>query len=310
LNKDQFIALAQKYARNECTPQEKQLAEQLLDALAQHGTAQLPSSFYDPKEKQLLKKIHPQLSPRPRRQRFTHLLRIAAVFIVTAGLAAYFLAAQKVKTITCVALKGEKKEVLLPDGSRVVLNGNSTLSYPQVFNNTRNVTLTGEGYFKIHRDTLRPFTVLANDVSVRVLGTSFNIDAYKKADTHISVLTGKVRVSYADGKKIDLVKNQQVACNAAHDFVFTQKNSQNGIAWTQNTIVLEHKTLLETAQILENWYNATIDFEDNSLKNLTISGKFKGEKLDSILVSIAFLKQLTITNTSKNHYVIRKNTSR
>ncbi|SFQ33283.1 FecR family protein [Flavobacterium akiainvivens] len=307
MNKDQFIALAEKYARNECTPQEKQLAEQLFDALAENSTANLPLSFYTEKEQQLLNRIHPQL--KRRKNRFTHLWRAAAVLVIATGLAVYFLAAQQVEMITCFAGKGQKKELHLPDGSVVVLNANSSLTYPEKFNDTRNVTLTGEGYFKIHRDTLKPFIVAANDVNVRVLGTSFNIDAYKETDTKVSVLTGKVRVSYADGKKIDLVKNEQVACNAAHDFVFTQSDNNNGIAWTQNTIVLEHKTLLETAQILENWYDATIDFEDNSLKGLTISGKFKDEKLDSILVSIAFLKQLTITNPSKNHYVIRKNST-
>jgi len=197
---------------------------------------------------------------------------------------------------------------LLEDGSVVVLNSNSSISYPEEFGQIRNIKLHGEAYFKVFRDTKRPFIVQTHDVKVRVLGTSFDVNSYKHRATKVSVLTGRVEVSSALGKKVVIVKNQQADLKNNSDFQISKDDSTEGIAWTSNTIVLKNTSLSETAKIIENWYNVEISFEDQEIKKLTISGKFKDEKLENVLESIAFLKQLKIIYLTQNHILIRKKT--
>ena len=73
--------------------------------------------------------------------------------------------------------------------------------------------------------------------------------------------------------------------------------------------MLNNTTLGETAKTLENWYNVKIEFENKDMELLTISGKFKDEKLENVMKSIAFLKDLKIDYITKNHIVIRRNTT-
>jgi transmembrane sensor len=91
---------------------------------------------------------------------------------------------------------------------------------------------------------------------------------------------------------------------------FLADDSSDGIAWTSNTIILKNTTLSETAKIIENWYNVDITFEDQEIKKFTISGKFKDEKLENVLESIAFLKQLKIIYLTQNHILIRRKTAK
>ncbi|PZR07609.1 MAG: hypothetical protein DI539_23520 [Flavobacterium psychrophilum] len=139
-----------------------------------------------------------------------------------------------------------------------------------------------------------------------MLGTSFNVNSYEHNNTKVSVVSGKVQVTSPSGEKLLLVRDQQVSLNQNLRFNFTEDDSSEGIAWTQNTIFLRNNTLAETAKIIENWYDVTVDFENEGIENLTISGKFKDEKFENVLSSIAALKQLEIKYITKNHVLIRK----
>ena len=86
----------------------------------------------------------------------------------------------------------------------------------------------------------------------------------------------------------------------------TEMNSENYNAWTNNIIVLDKTSLGETAKILENWYDVDIEFADPSLKELTISGKFKEEKLETVLKSIALIKDLEVDHNNPKKIIIRE----
>lgn len=303
MKKEDFIILAQKYRENKCTTEEKELVENFFDRM-QELPAGIPS---DEKGKVLFHAIKKNIGTQVVRKRKLRSLKIAAALFLIAGLTYTLnLATSSVKQITEMAARGERKEIVLQDGSIVVLNSNSSITYPESFGKTREIKLKGEAYFKVHRDVEKPFIVATRDVSVKVLGTSFNINSYEHNSTKVSVVTGKVQVTSPPGEKQLLTKNQQASFTKGSKFNLTKDDSAEGIAWTHNTIFLKNTTLAETAKIIENWYNIKVDFEDSKLETMMISGKFKDEKLENVLNSIAALKQLEIKYLTKNHVLIRK----
>lgn len=309
MKKETLLLLAKKYTEGTCTPEEKMAVEAFFDKMQDNSTINL-NSVPEEKGEIILGKILQELQTvKPRKFRFQKALRIAAILVL--ALAVSFSVAKFVltpKEITQIASKGEKKEILLSDGSIVVLNSNSSITYSEEFDKDRKIKLNGEAYFKVFRDEKRPFIVQTHDVKVRVLGTSFDINSYNHRQTKVSVLTGKVEVTSPTGKKVHIIKNQQADLRSNSDFQITKEDSNEGIAWTSNTIILKNTTLAETAKIIENWYDVDISFEDETLHKLTISGKFKDEKLENVLESIAFLKQLKIDYITKKQIVIRRKT--
>jgi len=307
LKKETLLLLAKKYTEGTCTPEEKMAVEAFFDKMQDNSTIDINSSL-DEKGDVILGKIFQELqTAQPAKFRFQKALRIAAILVV--ALAVSFSVAKFVltpKEITQITSKGEKKEIFLTDGSIVVLNSNSSITYPEEFGKTRNIKLNGEAYFKVFHDEQRPFIVQTHDVKVRVLGTSFDINSYNHRQTKVSVITGKVEVTSPTGKKVHIIKNQQADLRSNSDFQISKDDSSEGIAWTSNTIILKNTTLAETAKIIENWYNVDITFEDATLHKLTISGKFKDEKLENVLESIAFLKQLKVEYITKKQILIRR----
>lgn len=298
------MILVEKYRNNECTADEKELVEIFFDNMQLYP--QVDGMPANERGKVLFQAIKTNIKKPIIRKRRLKPLKIAATLFLIAGLTYSLKIITSVKQITNTTAKGERREIELQDGSLIVLNSNSSITYPESFGTTREIKLTGEAYFKVHRDINRPFIVATHDVNVKVLGTSFNVNSFEHTDTKVSVITGKVQVTAPSGDKLLLVKDQQASYTKDFKLKFTQDDSSEGIAWTQNTIFLKKTTLAETAKIIENWYDVKVDFEEKQLKALTISGKFKDEKLDNVLNSIAVLKQLEIKYLTKNHVIIRR----
>ncbi len=120
----------------------------------------------------------------------------AAAAVLIAGASAWFLLRQPAM-LTASAPAGQSAFVELPDGSRVWLNASSSLEYAgNMARNGRTVRLRGEGYFEVKPDQQQPFVVQTQDLSVQVLGTSFNLKAYEEdAELETALVEGKVAVS-------------------------------------------------------------------------------------------------------------------
>lgn len=99
-----------------------------------------------------------------------------------------------VKIVRLTTLKGEHKQITLSDGSQIWLSPSSSLDYPQTFNrDTRDVQLIGSAFFEVAKDSKHPFSVRTGKITTTVLGTSFQVDAYKEQpDISVTLLTGKV----------------------------------------------------------------------------------------------------------------------
>ena len=308
MQKDEFIQLAKKYAQNKCSWGEQQAVEEFFKKLHDNGQV-IPYTFTEEKRNFLLKKINSKIGKPKKRilPLYSTVLKIAAIVLILIGIPFLGNSLLKHENISVVAVKGEKKTIHLPDGSLVFLNSNSSISYLKNFKNNRELQLTGEAYFEVVKNPEKPFLVKTDKITTRVLGTSFNIEAYKNSITKVSVNTGKVEVDIKEfSEKIFLTKNQQLSFMTGGQAVLSKDNSEDFNAWTRNTIVLNNTSLGDAAKILENWYDIKINFSSKKLKEMTISGKFKDEKLSNVLKSIAIVKELEIDFLTKNQILIRE----
>lgn len=183
--------------------------------------------------------------------------------------------------------RSEHKKIILPDGSTVILNNNSTLEYPEKFTGaTRTVKLNGEGYFEILHNPAQPFIVQSGKLRTTVLGTAFNIKSLNgNNEIIVTVTTGKVSV--ADEHKVlgILVPNEQMVFHADDkkpDLVKVQ--AEEIVQWQKNDLFFENITMEQAAAILSQKFNVKITFLNDQGRNCRFTATFlKGESLDEIV---------------------------
>lgn len=183
----------------------------------------------------------------------------------------------QIKTTPAAAKKDTHKWIKLPDGSSVQLNNDSHLDYPESFagNNTREVTLTGEAYFDVKHDQKHPFIIHTGKIRTTVLGTAFNISAYKASSgVVVTVTRGKVMVQ--DGKKTlaILIPNQQFAWNNNSQAVKADVNAEKITAWKNTDIIMDDITLADAAQIITERYGMKVRFSNDKVKNCRFTAAF------------------------------------
>jgi hypothetical protein len=161
--------------------------------------------------------------------------------------------------------RGATHTVILDDGTKVILYPESELTFPEYFGNKeRNVSLTGEGYFDVHKDAARPFTVKTADASVTVLGTSFNIRAYENEPTNETVLvTGKVLLNntelYPDQIAVVDKSSKHINIQAIDANIYKER--------AEGLFVFENRSLYEIMREFSLWYGFEYNFDSEALKD-------------------------------------------
>ena len=181
--------------------------------------------------------------------------------------------------------KGDKATIELPDGTNVVLNSASQLSYLNNFGeNVRRVQLNGEAYFKVAHDEKRAFIVQVGDLEVKVLGTSFNVSAYEDAkDVTVVLLEGKVGV-YAQKMSHIMKPGDKIEYNkATHKITATQVHPNDYIDWTKGNIYFEKESLENIMKTLSRIYDVEIRFDSNKLPNEYFTGTIPGGGIQNAL---------------------------
>jgi ferric-dicitrate binding protein FerR (iron transport regulator) len=186
---------------------------------------------------------------------------------------------------------GQRMQLKLADGSMVWLKAGSKLRYPAGFTgNTRELFLEGEAYFDVtHRDQ-QPFLVHTGNVTTKVLGTAFNIQAYNQQLT-VAVVNGKVSV--ADGKATlgEIVANQFLEYHPENKQVILRDTiAGNMVAWTKGELILDNVTMADAAITISRWYNVEIVFASPELKKSRFSISFlHGENIQEVMNMICHL---------------------
>lgn len=191
-------------------------------------------------------------------------------------------------------LKTQQKttEHILPDGTKVFLNHNTTLSYANDFGqDTRTVMLKGEAYFDVKRDEKRPFIIQANGTEIKVLGTSFNVRAYDQK-VNVAVTSGKVQFSTPKSKTL-LVKNE-TATAQADTIIKLPAVDLNAMAYRTKVFVFDKTNLGDVVASLREGYQTDIQLSGR-LKNCQLTARFERESLDATLSVIAETLHLQVT---------------
>jgi len=205
-----------------------------------------------------------------------------------------------------VTASGKPAEVILPDGSEVSLYPGSYIKYPKVFKSgLRNVSMEGEAYFDVQHDTSSAFYINAGDMVVSVLGTSFNIEAYRKSENYSVVVESGEVVVFSDRdleKREFLVKGEKVTFYRISDRMEKQVNNDtNYIAWKTKDIVFRNTNLNKVASTLSKVYNTDIRAEQ-SIGGSKITVTFENRSLDYIIKTIE--ATLDISAVEKEGYII------
>ncbi|UBM58661.1 FecR family protein [Marinilongibacter aquaticus] len=179
----------------------------------------------------------------------------------------------------------EEKLVNLPDGSSVLLMGASELRYPASFTpEKREVYLSGEAFFEVHKNSKQPFYVYANELVARVLGTSFVVRA-RGADDKVSVRvkTGKVSVSHAKASEETLVRANQQAIMSRENLQIVKNDISKG---QHKTIPIEVQEFNfsrvpagQVFETMEKMYGIAIEYDKTLLQNCTITAFLSDEPL-------------------------------
>lgn len=173
---------------------------------------------------------------------------------------------------TLVTPKGGQYKVTLSDGSIVMLNSGSTLKFPNGFyGGERVVTVTGEAYFEVAKNPLKPFIVHCGNITTRVLGTKFNISAYKE-DSQIkaTLLSGKIKVSQnSTQNSVVLLPGEQASVDNSSLAVNTV-NAEDYTEWRNGVFFFSNENLASVMHHLSRWYNIDVDYASLPDKKLYI----------------------------------------
>ena len=208
---------------------------------------------------------------------------------------------------------GSRSKIQLPDGSSVWLNGGSKLLYDNLNfgKKIREVTLIGEGYFDVVKNSEKPFIIHANKVNIKVLGTAFNVKAYPgEKNTETSLIRGRIEVTIKNRtEKIMMnpndkliVSNDEVESGRVNNNTkkkvaegsdvfmamrhLTIANDESTVietAWVDNKLVFDKETFEEVALKMEKWYGVSIHITDNQLKLQQLTGTFEKETVAEAL---------------------------
>jgi ferric-dicitrate binding protein FerR (iron transport regulator) len=209
--------------------------------------------------------------------------------------------------------KGAIHKIILPDGSTAWLNAGSVLKYPKAFEGkVRNVELVdGQVFFDIKHMDAHPFVVKTSNLNITVLGTSFDVKAYKNEKiTKVSVLTGKVGISVqgqANKPVIMLLPTQQVVLNNTTDNLVKGSTKVVTIeSWRKNVLAFEDEDLNVVFKALERKYNTKINVEDKELLDQHISIKLNAQPLTNILEVLSFTKHFKYEMPNDSTVIIKK----
>lgn len=163
--------------------------------------------------------------------------------------------------------------VTLSDGTRVMLNANSTLEYPASFDDAevREVRLKGEAHFEVTKNPHRPFVVKAGEMQTQVLGTIFNVKAYRKDAPKVTLMEGKVKVSNAD-TEVEMRPGQTATLQS--DKIVVSRASSSVSDWLEGDFDMDQVTLAEAMSDIGAWYNKTVVFQSQANMGKLIHFRF------------------------------------
>lgn len=198
---------------------------------------------------------------------------------------------------------GGQYELVLSDGSHVWLNAASSITFPTYFaQGNREVQVNGEVYLDVAHDRSRPFIVKADNVNIAVLGTSFNLSAYKNDDEIITTLVeGSVKISDAN-ESVVIEPGEQAQVNHSTNKISVIKdvNLESITAWKNGKFNFQEEDIHAIMRKLERWYGITVTFQSNVTREKFVGVISRDVKLSQILKMLEKTGVVDFTIVGKN----------
>ncbi|MEJ5962004.1 FecR family protein [Pedobacter immunditicola] len=252
----------------------------------------------------------------------------ALLIILIAGLFVFTTKDTAASKIQIIAGKGMRKKINLPDGTIVWLNSDSKLTYNTTINEDKKrvVFLTGEAYFDVAHHLKRPFFVRTNKISIKVLGTKFNVKAYATDQkSEATLINGSIELSVNNKpeQKIILNPSEKFALVEKKETGEKQKVVPNDItlmienvnpvqignqvyieetSWKDSKLVFRNETFEEMKPKLERWYNVKIHLKSQKTGSYRFTGVLKDENIEEALTAMQLIKPFNFKLT--DHDVI------
>ena len=248
---------------------------------------------------------------------------LAATLLITVAVAGFMLLGRgsngeknTAKENEVSTRRGSRTRVQLPDGSVVMLNAGSKLTYNKDFGKVqREVTLTGEGFFDVQKMKGKPFIIHTASLDIKVLGTVFNVKAYPEdSQTETSLVHGRVEVTMpdrpnnkiilSDNEKLlvynnrknitgsdrpDLQKEKHLPLVALKQLTYQQDDTVAvETSWAFNKLSFKDELFSDVARKMERWYDVSFEFENTGKQDLLVYGSFTTETLQEALEALVF----------------------
>ncbi len=229
---------------------------------------------------------------------------IAAMLLIAFGI---FSILQKAPTIKqYITTTHISAPVSLPDGSSVVLNHNSVIKYPDHFTgNFREITIFGEAFFEVSPNREIPFLIHASGLDIKVVGTSFNVEARTESDfARVTVNTGIVLV-YPTGTTSQEAEKAGVLLSAGEMATYSSESGKilrgvnddlNVLSWKTGTLIFRESRLADVLKALENKYQTRFVVENQELLNQRLTARFETESLEDVLETLSLIFDLKFEN--------------
>lgn len=214
----------------------------------------------------------------------------------------------EVKYDKLIVPKGKRMTLLLSDSTKLWVNSGSKVIYPTIFRgSTREIFVEGEVYLEVKKNAEKPFIVATENFDIKVLGTSFNISAYKGSTLMPSVVLveGKVNVKHTSGEDINLHPNQMLEVGATHLGKVMAVNATDYTSWTKDYLVLRAEPLPALLNKLSVIHGMTYNVDD-AAKSLKISGKLDiRQEHNEIMKTLETIAPIEITYDEEHKINIR-----
>ncbi|MES2837682.1 MAG: FecR domain-containing protein [Bacteroidota bacterium] len=236
-------------------------------------------------------------------------LKIAAAILVlfTIGATSYFVYDNvAVKDLVAQTNASQMQEIVLADGTKIILNKNTQVTYPDKFNGaTREITLDGEAFFEVAKDSAKPFIIHTFNSNVQVLGTSFNVRAFKKSKAvEVDVVTGKVAFSDISGKqKVYLLPGDKGTLDTENKLAVSQTVDNNFNAWQSKRMVFSNTKLDRVLGTLENFFEVEFKVSNQKIYDCYFTATFDQPNINEVLQVLSVSMGVTYTKKDNVYYL-------
>jgi transmembrane sensor len=303
------IEIIERYVKGLSGPAEEEFVEKLFakgqdetrlrEHLEKDWDAQLIASDpYEAKLGHLLDRVHHIIRNREFKKRseytyrFSQIYRKAAAILLLPLLAGSLVAGYLISrptveipvTTAIIAPLGSRVTFNLPDGTRGWLNSGSKISYAMPFNKNRTIALEGEAWLDVAHDTKNPFEISAGKSRIKVLGTSFNVNAYQDAKyVEVVLQNGKVEFSSESLSEKVILKPSERLVFQDNKVILSETDPAKYKSWTDGKLVFRGDNMTEVARRIERWYNVKVILADQELESFSFRATFEDDSLEEIL---------------------------